>query len=290
MTIGERLEEARKRRGISIREAAEATKVRGDYLLAMEENRMDKIPLPEIYKRGFLKNYARLVKLDPDKILTDYQAREIGRTSIEQESPVPHQIHIGQRHEPAAQESKASFGKIVLEEDDDEEPQPKRNVPPDTGSGIQKAPERHDSGPRHPALELIDNTLYLKIAAGIASFAILLLLIVVLVNLLRSSDPDVAVTPEPTRTTEQRSAPTETTQSARSLTIRASDTVTLIIDQVDPAERLFQGTLAAGDVIPVEKQGPVSIRFSNGAALVIEQPNGQTIRPSQSSIGRIVVP
>ena len=31
-TIGERLEEARKKRGLSLREAAEATKIRGDYL------------------------------------------------------------------------------------------------------------------------------------------------------------------------------------------------------------------------------------------------------------------
>ena len=32
-TIGEKLEEARKRKGVSVREAAETTKIRGDYLL-----------------------------------------------------------------------------------------------------------------------------------------------------------------------------------------------------------------------------------------------------------------
>ena len=54
-TIGERLEDARKKKGISIREAAEATKIRGDYLQKFESNQFD-IGLTEIYTRGFLRN------------------------------------------------------------------------------------------------------------------------------------------------------------------------------------------------------------------------------------------
>jgi len=50
-TIGERLEEARKRKGISIREASEATKIRSEYLHKFESNSLD-INLPEIYIRG----------------------------------------------------------------------------------------------------------------------------------------------------------------------------------------------------------------------------------------------
>jgi len=56
-TIGERLEEARKRKGISIREAAEATKIRSDYLHKFESNQFD-LNLAEIYTRGFLRSYA----------------------------------------------------------------------------------------------------------------------------------------------------------------------------------------------------------------------------------------
>ena len=40
-SIGERLEEARKRKGISLREAAEATKIRSDFLGYIEQNKMD---------------------------------------------------------------------------------------------------------------------------------------------------------------------------------------------------------------------------------------------------------
>jgi len=80
-TIGERLEEARKRRGISLREAAEATKIRGDFLANIEQNKFD-FDLPEIYKRGFLKNYARYLKLDVEKLLTDYNTQQLSNSRL----------------------------------------------------------------------------------------------------------------------------------------------------------------------------------------------------------------
>ena len=61
-TIGERLEEARKRKGISIREAAETTKIRGDYLQKFEANSFA-IDLPPLYIRGFVRTYARFLEL-----------------------------------------------------------------------------------------------------------------------------------------------------------------------------------------------------------------------------------
>lgn len=70
-TIGERLEEARKRKGISVREAAETTKIRGDYLQKFEANTFE-IDLPPLYIRGFLRSYARYLDLDPERIVNDY--------------------------------------------------------------------------------------------------------------------------------------------------------------------------------------------------------------------------
>lgn len=72
-TIGERFEEARKRKGVSIREAAEATKIRGDYLQKFEGNQFD-IDLSEIYVKGFLRSYSSFLKLPADRILADYAA------------------------------------------------------------------------------------------------------------------------------------------------------------------------------------------------------------------------
>ena len=73
-SIGEQLEEARKRKGISLREASEATKIHSDFLSNIEQNQFD-FELPEIYKRGFIKNYANYLKLDAQSILTDYNAQ-----------------------------------------------------------------------------------------------------------------------------------------------------------------------------------------------------------------------
>lgn len=69
-TIGERLEEARKRKGISVREAAESTKIRGDYLQKFEANSFD-IDLPPLYIRGFIRTYSRFLELDPERIVSD---------------------------------------------------------------------------------------------------------------------------------------------------------------------------------------------------------------------------
>jgi transcriptional regulator with XRE-family HTH domain len=83
-TIGERLEEARKKKGISIREAAEATKIRGDYLQKFEGNHFD-IGLTEIYTRGFLRTYANYLKMPADRILNDYAA--LGRGDVRPRQP-----------------------------------------------------------------------------------------------------------------------------------------------------------------------------------------------------------
>jgi len=72
--IGERLEEARKRKGLSVREAAEATKIRGDYLQKFEANDYD-LDLPPLYIRGFVRSYARYLELDADRLIAEYDAQ-----------------------------------------------------------------------------------------------------------------------------------------------------------------------------------------------------------------------
>ncbi|HTB64188.1 MAG TPA: helix-turn-helix domain-containing protein [Opitutales bacterium] len=75
--IGNRLIEARKRLGVALREASEATKIRTDYLQAMENGSFD-FSLPDIYKIGFLKIYAKYLKLDPAKFAEDYTSQFTG--------------------------------------------------------------------------------------------------------------------------------------------------------------------------------------------------------------------
>jgi cytoskeleton protein RodZ len=69
-SIGQKLEEARNRKGISIREAEEATKIRGHFLSSFEKDVFD-VDLPPVYLSGFLKNYARFLGLDPEAVLAE---------------------------------------------------------------------------------------------------------------------------------------------------------------------------------------------------------------------------
>jgi cytoskeletal protein RodZ len=84
-TIGERLEEARKKKGISIREAAEATKIRGEYLQKFEGNQFD-IGLTDIYTRGFLRGYANFLRIPADRLLNDFTALRGGEPRLRQPS------------------------------------------------------------------------------------------------------------------------------------------------------------------------------------------------------------
>ena len=72
-TLGERLQEARQRLGVALREAAEFTKIRTDYLQSMEANQFESIPLADVYKRGFVKVYAKYLRLDDEKAGADFE-------------------------------------------------------------------------------------------------------------------------------------------------------------------------------------------------------------------------
>ena len=71
--LGDKLQEARNAMGLSVRDAADATRLRADVIENMEAGKFD-FKLQEIYKRGFLRIYATFLKLDVDAILAEYTA------------------------------------------------------------------------------------------------------------------------------------------------------------------------------------------------------------------------
>ncbi len=71
--IGSILREAREARGFTIEEAQAATRISGKYLRALEEGAYERLPTP-VHVRGFLKNYARYLALDPEPLLERYEA------------------------------------------------------------------------------------------------------------------------------------------------------------------------------------------------------------------------
>jgi cytoskeletal protein RodZ len=73
MGIGELLRSEREKRGLSLSDVEDAIKIRTRYIHALETEKFDIIP-GEIYRLGFLKNYARLLGLDSEDIVARYKS------------------------------------------------------------------------------------------------------------------------------------------------------------------------------------------------------------------------
>jgi cytoskeletal protein RodZ len=70
--IGQALRRARLHRGKSLGEASRETRIRADYLDALEREAWDAV-LGEVYVRGFLRTYSAYLGLRPEKVMTVYE-------------------------------------------------------------------------------------------------------------------------------------------------------------------------------------------------------------------------
>lgn len=75
-TLGETLREARQAKGASLEDVEALTKIRAWYVQALEEERHEQLPSP-VYVRGFLRNYAIYLGLDPQDVLDLYNPQEM---------------------------------------------------------------------------------------------------------------------------------------------------------------------------------------------------------------------
>jgi len=254
-SIGERLEEARKRRGISIREASEATKIRGDFLLSFENNQFD-IGLPEIYARGFVRNYAQFLKIEADKLITDLTSKLIADSKS------------------ARKESRELFGRMELPERPRQAPERER-----AGGGDTHARPADEGGPRRGVSPEMSN--YLKIAGIIAAGIIVILIIVWLVKAIigaaSSGDANAA-----TSSAAVQQIPTET------ITLIALGRVEVRVDRVSDDYRYFTGVMAQGETETLEVQGSVYIYYDNGPNLNLEW--GDQRYAMTSDYGRTLFP
>lgn len=69
---GETLRGTRLFKGLSLDEISKKTKINKKYLEALENEVVDIFP-GEVYLRGFLRNYASFLGLDPDELISDYE-------------------------------------------------------------------------------------------------------------------------------------------------------------------------------------------------------------------------
>jgi transcriptional regulator with XRE-family HTH domain len=241
-TIGERLEEARKRRGISIREASEATKIRSEYLHKFESNSLD-INLPEIYIRGFLRNYAVYLKLNGDKLIAEYKtlAPGDGRSSKRENREVYGRVDLSSTARQPATETAP----------DGEESEVTAATPASTKtrSNIFPASAGPSTTPIDPAL---------LIKGGAAVLAIILVLVVIFS--IRACSGDSA---KPVTETKANSQPT--------LLLTATGPVEVQVRE-DTADGpiIWRGQLEANDSHSLPKRGKLFLTATAMENLQIE--------------------
>lgn len=69
--IGEILKKRREELGKDLREIADSLKIRYDYLKALEEGALDKLP-SEVYVKGYIREYAKVLGMDPQAAIIAY--------------------------------------------------------------------------------------------------------------------------------------------------------------------------------------------------------------------------
>lgn len=75
--LGNILREAREAKGLTLSEVQDQTRISAKFLSAMENGEYSLLPTP-VHVRGYLRNYARFLNLDPNPLLERY---EVGKNS-----------------------------------------------------------------------------------------------------------------------------------------------------------------------------------------------------------------
>ncbi|MDF4005752.1 helix-turn-helix domain-containing protein [Limosilactobacillus fermentum] len=71
VNVGKKLREAREKKGLTLDDLQQATKIQKRYLITIEDEKFDELP-GDFYVRAFVKQYADTVGLDGNTLLKDY--------------------------------------------------------------------------------------------------------------------------------------------------------------------------------------------------------------------------
>jgi len=71
-SFGDKLRMEREKQGYTLAQASQDTKIRQHYLSALEEEDFGSLPA-RVYSIGFVASYARFLKLDPDRLVSEFK-------------------------------------------------------------------------------------------------------------------------------------------------------------------------------------------------------------------------
>lgn len=262
--FGKKLEEARIRRGVSIRQASDDLKIRPDFLLSFE-NDHGNFQMPNVYKCGFIKLYARYLKLDTEEISNDFNA-----------------YHQNDTRKGRQKEEREHFGRIDFVST--EPTSVIQNTLDFNASKDSEEPQSEEfaSNQNQSSYSSKKNN-YIKIGLISGSVVAGLLLIILVVNsFLR---PSGATTP----IAAQQQAIDAAKYAIEKLILSGEDNIHVVVRQEHDKQRLFAGNIDKDHPVTVIRKGPVKIHFSDGSKLTVQKPDGKKINPEREGIGWIGV-
>lgn len=111
--IGNILREARIRKGLSIKDVSDATKIRSKYLEGLEQDDYEVLPGPT-YAKAFLRSYAAFLKLDADALVEEYRhshelRREESRALRESTAQQPRSRTLAERKKRKTRRSQRGY-------------------------------------------------------------------------------------------------------------------------------------------------------------------------------------
>ncbi len=85
MSVGKRLKNAREAKGLSIDDIKNKSKIKKSYLEALENDNYKKLP-GEVYTKVYIRGYAKIVDLNPQELLSEYENEKNKDRKIEEEN------------------------------------------------------------------------------------------------------------------------------------------------------------------------------------------------------------
>lgn len=254
--LGELLSKAREDLGISLEAAADATKIRMDFLECFEKNSFD-FNLPDIYKREFLKTYAEFLKLDTKDVMALCPIKAfVALTTSSKRREMVQQV---------AKKSRAvdhSNIEVPVEPDMDTEQGSNNN------EGIPKLRKK-----------------YIYIATAI-SIPMLLVPFILSHTINKANDNQHD---RQKNVLQSDLSPVQTPKSIKKkILLMATDKVKVLVRAKETKDAIFSGTLTKGCEKIIEYAAPVQIYYDNGSVLSMELSNGERLH-LESGLGAIEV-
>lgn len=258
-SIGNKLEAARCKRGLSISEAAEATKIRGEFLSCFERDNFD-FDLPEIYKSGFLRIYAQFLNINPERIVTDFKAYCLANT---------------QKGFSNKNSSQALYGKTEL-------PLAEVHTKDNMDSFVEKDEEETLNEDYSSKEKLLKGLVF---AVLLTFFLVLLVLFYQWIN---NNDESLADTNLEIRNTEDLSAPIAEVNNRFYLIAKSGITVT--VRDNETKEEILNQFLSAGEKKEIVYNKRVKITTNELQNIVIEKDGEQFATPGEFGPGTFIFP